>query len=498
MIDKEKSLAHNLPELAEEWHPTKNQNLSPLDVAIGSSKKVWWLGKCGHEWDDTISHRAQGRGCPYCSSKRVLKGFNDLGTLYPQLVDEWHPTKNGAVTPYDITSKSGKKVWWKCSNGHEWEALVSNRTKNKSSCPYCKGKKPILGVNDLLSVSPQLALEWHPTKNGDLKPSDMMGSSKRRIWWKCSKGHEWKATLDSRSKGHGCPYCSGRYATTGVNDLRTLRPDIAKYWHPTKNKHITPDSVTVASGIKYWWIGDCGHEWQTSVAHMCNKATLEICPVCSSQNRTSFPEQAIFYYAEKLFPDSISRYSAHKKELDVYIPSLHVGIEYDGMRFHTEETILKEQKKDEFFKNMGIQIFRLKERDDPDTICDGFSVWYRPWNNYKRLNHALEMLFTSIISFCGIQTKDLTIDVQKDTAEILSRYLQKRRADGFAAKHPELLKEWHPTKNGDLDPWLISEKSNHKFWWKCSEGHEWRTSVNERVGHKTGCPYCYQERRIRK
>ena len=495
MIDKEKSLAYRFPELAKEWHPTKNEELTPYDVSAFSHRKIWWLGECGHAWDDVVSHRTAGRSCPYCAGKRVLKGFNDLGTLYPQIAKEWDYDKNDGLTPVAVSPNSHKKIWWKCANGHEWEASVSNRTKNGSSCPYCKGKKAILGVNDLVSVNPSLAAEWHPTKNGNLRPFDMMGSSKRKIWWKCFEGHEWQATLDSRSKGHGCPYCSGRYAITGINDLQTLRPDIAKYWHPTKNKKITPDRVTVASGVKYWWIGDCGHEWQTRVAHMCNKSTLEICPVCSSQNRTSFPEQAVFYYAVKLFPDSISRYGAHKKELDIYIPSLNVGIEYDGMRFHTEETVFKEQQKNEYFKNMGIQIFRIKERNDPETICDGFSIWYRPWNNYKQLNQALEMLFSAVASYCKIRIDNIDINVQKDNAEILSLYLKKRQTDGFAAKHPELLKEWHPTRNGKLDPWMIAEKSNQKFWWQCAKGHEWLAAVNERTGHNTGCPYCYQENR---
>ena len=109
-----------------------------------------------------------------------------LANLYPEIASEWHQTKNGEVTPYDVTSKSGKKVWWKCSKGHEWEALVSNRTKNRSACPYCGGKKAIIGVNDLQTANPELSREWHPMKNGILRPSDMMRSSKKKIWWMCT------------------------------------------------------------------------------------------------------------------------------------------------------------------------------------------------------------------------------------------------------------------------------------------------------------------------
>lgn len=422
------------------------------------------------------------------------KHENSLAVHYPNIASEWHPTKNGELNPYEITAISGRKVWWQCSKGHEWQALVSNRTKNGSECPYCKGKKAIKGVNDLETINPKLASEWHPTKNGVLLPCEMMSSSKKKIWWICSKGHEWKATLDSRSKGHGCPYCSGRYAETGVNDLQTQRPDIAKYWHPTKNKTTTPDKVTVASGVKYWWLGECGHEWQTRVAYMCKKKGLLGCPVCVSQSRTSFPEQAVFYYAKLLFEDSISRYVIHKKEIDVYIPSLRIGIEYDGLLYHTEETIQKEKDKDDYFKKLGIQVFHLKERECVDTVLEEFSVWYRPWDNYKRLNQAIEMLFGAIAEFCNLDLPMLDVNIERDNTKILSFFLKKRRNDGFAAKHPALLKEWHPTKNGDLDPWMIAEKSNQRFWWKCTCGHEWRVSVNSRVTKKTGCPMCGREK----
>lgn len=326
----------------------------------------------------------------------------------------------------------------------------------------------------------------------------MMGSSKKKIWWKCDKGHEWQATLDSRSKGHGCPYCSGRYAETGVNDLQTLRPDIAQYWHPNKNGSVFPNTVTIASGVKYWWLGKCGHEWQTRVAAMCNKKGIEICPVCSSQRRTSFPEQSIYYYAKKMFPDSVSRYGAHKKELDVYIPSLHIGIEYDGLLYHTEETIRKEKEKDALFKNMGIHVFHLKEYQGNLIKTEGFSVWYRPWDKYKRLNKAIELLFNRIASFCNIDLSTIDVNIERDNVAILQLYLHKKRDDGFAAKHPDLLREWHPMKNGKLDPWLIAEKSNQRFWWKCNYGHEWFVSVNDRVSKHTGCPHCYRINRTKK
>ena len=421
---------------------------------------------------------------------------NSLAILYPEIAKEWHPFKNLYLTPDNVTSKSGKKVWWKCSFGHEWEAVISNRTRLGSSCPYCKGKKAIIGKNDLQTINPMLAREWHPVKNGTLNPTNMMSTSKRKIWWICKEGHEWEATIDSRSKGHGCPYCSGRYAVIGVNDLLTLRPDIAKLWHPTKNNNITPDVVTVSSGTKHWWLGECGHEWQTRVSHMCSKNSLEICPICNGQKRTSFPEQAIYYYAKTIFEDAISRYGAHKKELDIYIPSLQIGIEYDGLLYHTDKTIKKELEKNRFFQEREINIFRIKERVEVETILEGQTVFYRPWDKYKRLNFAIELLFNAIAIKCEINLPELDIDIERDNSKILNLFVKKRKSNGFAAKHTNLLKEWHPSKNGNLNPWYIAEKSNHKFWWMCEKGHEWFVSLNDRVCKKTGCPICSKLKQV--
>jgi DNA-directed RNA polymerase subunit RPC12/RpoP len=147
MIEKEKSLAYRFPELAKEWHPTKNGDLTPDDVLCGTHREVWWQCTKGHEWKATVHHRTHGTNCPYCSNKKVLVGFNDLATTNPRLAKEWHPIKNGKLTPLDIVEGSNKRVWWQCEKGHEWIATVVSRT-NGIGCPYCSNKKVLVGVND--------------------------------------------------------------------------------------------------------------------------------------------------------------------------------------------------------------------------------------------------------------------------------------------------------------------------------------------------------------
>jgi hypothetical protein len=138
--------------------------------------------------------------------------FESLYYKNPSLAKEWHPIKNGELTPKDVTIGSGKMVWWICERGHEWQAKISNRTILGNYCPYCRGKK-VNDENCLATVNPLLAKEWHPTKNGELTPKDVTIGSKKKVWWQCEKGHEWQITVTNRSR-NGCPKCSASLHTS--------------------------------------------------------------------------------------------------------------------------------------------------------------------------------------------------------------------------------------------------------------------------------------------
>ncbi len=159
-VPPSRSLQCRFPNLAREWLQTKNGDLTPSDVSCGSYKKVWWQCEKGHEWAARISHRTSGKACPYCFGLRTLKGPNCLATTHPELATQWHPTKNGALTPYNVTYGSSRKVWWRCENGHEWICVINRRTKGYG-CPRCAKEKkrahkcvPL----DLLVASPKLEI----------------------------------------------------------------------------------------------------------------------------------------------------------------------------------------------------------------------------------------------------------------------------------------------------------------------------------------------------
>lgn len=277
--EKENSLTAINPKLASEWHPIKNGKLTPDYVSAYSNKKVWWLCKRGHEWNAVIKSRNNGVGCPFCAGKKAIIGETDLYTQNPVLASQWHPNKNGALTPQDVTTSSNKFVWWICEKGHEWNAMVYDRT-NGCGCPICSGHKVLAGYNDLATVNIQLASEWHPTKNGNLNPQDVTIGSDKKVWWQCENGHEWQAVISSRKSGYGCPYCAGQKVITGYNDLATVNPILASEWHPNKNGESLPSTVAAGTHKKAWWIGKCGHEWEASIV---SRNAGRGCPYCASQ-----------------------------------------------------------------------------------------------------------------------------------------------------------------------------------------------------------------------
>lgn len=213
-VSNSNSLASTHPKLAKEWHPTLNGELTPNHVSQGSTKKVWWKCDKGedHIWQSTVANRKPGQGCPACSGLKVVPS-NCLANVNKELAREWHPTMNGKLTPFEVTYNSGKRIWWKCNKGedHIWRVSVNSRQRRelKSLCPICTNRV-IVASNSLVGINPQLADEWHPTLNGNLLPNQIGAGTALKVWWKCDKGedHEWRASVVSRNRGSGCPYCT--------------------------------------------------------------------------------------------------------------------------------------------------------------------------------------------------------------------------------------------------------------------------------------------------
>ena len=135
---------------------------------------------------------------------KVTSEYN-LAVLYPELIKGWHPTKNGDLTPYDVSPYSEETVWWICEKGDIWDTSIKNRTLGYE-CPYCAGKKAN-ERNCLATIYPELAKEWHLTFNGNKRPQDFLPRSGKKVWWLCARGHPWIARISDRTLGTGCPKC---------------------------------------------------------------------------------------------------------------------------------------------------------------------------------------------------------------------------------------------------------------------------------------------------
>jgi len=255
------SLAITHPDLAAQAYGWDASSLT-----AGSNRKVQWKCDLGHVWDAIVNSRQRGNGCPVCAGRKVLAGFNDLGTRFPELAAE----ANG-WDPSTVLAGTHATLDWKCFKGHCWSASVVNRTKGKG-CPVCVGRVILAGFNDLNTTHPNLAAEAH-----GWDPSTVGYGMGRKLRWECSLGHTWEETPNKRSgRGDACPFCSGQRCWTGFNDLRTSHPQVAAEadgWDPT--------AITAGSNTKRGWKCVKGHTWTSTPGHRTNDSNPTGCPYCS-------------------------------------------------------------------------------------------------------------------------------------------------------------------------------------------------------------------------
>ena len=290
------------PEIAQEAN-----GWDPESVTVASSKKKSWRCELGHIWEVDVKHRtSRGDGCPTCSGKIVLPGFNDLNTLRPEIAkqaDGWDPKL--------VTVSSGKSLPWKCDLGHQWVVRVADRTyRDGSGCPTCKGDIVLKGFNDLATTHPIIAAEafnWDPTT---VHP----GSAKKKLW-KCSLGHTWESMVESRTRQDTkCLVCGNRKLLIGFNDLASVYPELASQafnWDPTK--------LLVGASVEKWWRCEFGHKWKTNTIN--RTFSKSGCPTCAKSGFDPNKDGYLYFIKHQYwqmyqigisnFPDD--RLSDHKK-----------------------------------------------------------------------------------------------------------------------------------------------------------------------------------------
>ena len=419
------------------------------------------------------------------TSKRSLAEAN------PKLASEWHPTRNGSLSPSNVTPNSGRKVWWKCGKGadHEWPAVIQNRNKG-IGCPICSNQRVAIS-NSLGTVNQKLAKQWHPTKNGDLTPFHVLPSTNRRIWWKCpaNPNHEWEAKLNNRANGRGCPICANKLIAP-ENSLAGVNPELAKQWHPTKNGRLSPYEVAPSSIKRIWWKCPRGsdHEWQATVNH---RATGTGCPVCNPV--WSIPELRIYCELSAFFPSIQHRASLDGIEVDVYVPELKFGIEYDGVYWHAGK--LEKDKEKSAALSAKLLLVRIREEGLP--LIGHFDIAVRT----RGMSVATIRKILAVILEQRSLPEETSAAIRNYVrhqrswiaADLFDRLYTERKVvkveESLSHTFPRLAAEWHPTKNVQLNPEHFTPGSGTTVWWLGPCGHEWQDTINHRSGGRD-CPKC--------
>ena len=486
------------PEILSEWCYDFNDT-DPSTISLNSTEKFWWKCKHGHYWFISCYARiGKKTGCPYCSGREAVPRVNDLYTLYPELTEEWDYERNLLelhLLPGMIKPASNKKVYWKCHEGHSWQATPASRTLDHTGCPYCSGKRTLAGWNDLATLYPQIAAEWNYEKN-DLKPTEVRPYSNKTVWWRCSAHpeHEWQQTIVSRTTAtdnnktgeYGCPYCNNRKLLTGFNDLQTLYPDLAEEWNEIKNGRPASKVTVAGRKNKYWWICHiCHHEWQNTVHH---RIVGVGCPRCNSVTETSFIEQAIYFYLKRDCTNNVlSRAqvllpNGEKYEVDVLIEP-NIAIEYNGSYWHNRRDRKDaEQRKKNSLIQYGYRFISLMDDEENKIISP---------NEIKHIKADVKWLIETVENLLGIIPTGEIDPSGEDQTAIMAQYEVSARKNSIAERYPEKAATWDYEKNYPLKPTCAFPSSKRIFWWKCPVcGRSYQNSVGNHIKAVHDCPYC--------
>jgi predicted nucleic acid-binding Zn-ribbon protein len=430
------SFADLFPDVAREWHPTRNGDLTPFDVKGGSNKRVWWRCEQGHEWDVAPVDRRRGERCPQCSSIRgalkrsTPKPSKSLLDLYPEVAADWHPTKNVPLTAADVNPGAKDKRWWQCRTcSWEWETDPDHRTRSNRGCPECARKKlsrvkskPGPGES-LGEKMPHLATEWHPTLNDPLTPFDVRPRGKATVYWRCQFGHVWRAKVAPRAVGIGCPNCS----LVGVSEREArLRYELAAVGLPVDHDH----------------------------------------PRIAVSGRR--PVQA-----------------------DIVIPALRLVVEYDGSYYHATK-IRADRDQTAALESADWTVLRIREHPLPSI--GGHEVFVTSTESIKSLTckvlGRLKQMGYPVSELAAYAT-----DAALWAEQAANTAIHKYRARSLASEHPDLARQFDIEANGGIQPDSVSPGTMNVYWWKCDEcGYKWRASVNQRLAPR-GCKPCGVKRR---
>ena len=415
----------------------------------------------------------------------------------PVLLAEWDYSRNGEIGLYpdSVASGSHKSAFWICSTcGNRYQEIIKDRKNAKYGCPICvrkfagaeSRKTKLAGKKVLSETHPQLVKEWLECEDSSLTSNDVTAGSCKKVKWQCSIcDGVYSSTIANRAiKNSGCPYCAGVRALAGFNDLATVNPQLAKEWS-TKNDSL-PSEFLPFSHQKVYWLCPVGHDDYLSSVQ--SRSSGRGCPVCASESHTSFPEQAIFYFIKQAFGDAENRYKFENKyEIDIYIPSISVGLEYNGYFAHKNRE-KKDQVKKEKLEQNGIRLLTVKEYKY-EREKQGANYYIREDYTYEEMNLLISQL---LLDLCD--NVPVLVDVKNQSIAIREQYLRSRKENSIVAKLPKLIDEWDYEHNGKINPEFVSFGSKHEYYWICPKCSSSYLASAKKRAMGEGCPCCAGKR----
>lgn len=497
----EKSLMSASPELAEEWDSDRNP-LQASEVATLSNALVYWVCKNNieHRWSESVAKRfGRGYGCPYCSGKRV-SDTNALSKVSPMLASQWEYEKNGNLTPDNVSYMSHKLVWWKCDSCNQsWDSTVKNRYAG-NGCPYCANRK-VYSENSLATKRPDLAKTWHPTKN-DLTPDEVTEYSNQYAWWICNYcNHEWKAAINSRSAGRGCPDCALKYQTSEPEQtiyfyMKSIFNEVInRYVLSWGNKSYEADIFIpeLNLAIEYdGYLHNDKDDRDEQKNRIFLKSGISLIRVRLSTINEIVPHGSKVIIHEKRdknyhslkqcilqIGNFIIQEYAHKlssKTLNKIAELNNIEISNDIEDIHLQYmNYLNERSLSHKFPNLLNEWDYQKNKLSPEQVSAGTrnkAYW--------------------ICSKCKYSWKASVVS-SASGGRSCTRCAGKvaDETNSISVTHPHLLEEWDNSKNIDLEPTSVIAGSDKYADWLCKAcGHSWSTKVKERALNKTACPKC--------
>tara|TARA_B100000989_G_scaffold292719_1_gene269078 strand:- start:90 stop:1895 length:1806 start_codon:yes stop_codon:yes gene_type:complete len=527
--------------ILSEYNQFKNKH--PIEhYSKDSSINLWWKCKNGHEWQQDLNLRLnkKNRGCTICRS---------LGFKFPDIAKEFHPKKNKNLSPFDITYASDKIVWWKCKNGHEWQKRVKDQIKIKTySCASC---------NSLEFLFPEIAKEWHPTKNGKLKPSEFTYGSSRKVWWLCKNQHQYKTNINVRTRGSGCGKCSKATSLPEVRiycELLKIFKEVdhreryfgkeidifikqynigieydGSYWHKNDSKDKAKNDFFKKKNIT---IIRCRENPLKKISNLdisCNSKEFKkeninlllknISSLLGSKHKVKISDYISLknYQNEKKYFDIVSRLPLPEVEKSLAYQRPEIAAEWHPIKnLPLMPTMVNKSSTKNIWwicKNGHEWQYVVDERYKDGKKAGNCKVCESIGFNYPELaaqisdKNKISKLFKrrgQIQKFSEISiTSSLKLYWEcqnghtfkrevRDAVETKNKYCVECKSLSFMTPH--IAREWHPTKNVKIDPKKISNSSNKNVWWKCNNNHEWKAAIANRTRYpnsiKNKCKTC--------